>query len=287
MGSMEHVPMSRTLRAVLDELADAHLAWAPHPESAVSDSGVEVHGFCIPSSAARWVWNFLRVRHEETGWYPFLGSLAPGKLVEHDRGGKPWGGGSRQLLETALARNTDQVIADLTHSAFREMADIHIPPQSEDDLQEIEEARLLFNPEHTTHSLRPNPPIALSRTPDRAESMGRDLWLNLVHAQAGHELPALFPRLLQTPNWSGFPNRQLLPVDHVAVLRHWHKMWGADFYYADSVALELLVKNPPLDRHSAAKVAVEQYVYCPDWSGDPEAVGNGQVRSSMWSFWWD
>ncbi|WP_345042704.1 DUF4253 domain-containing protein [Streptomyces sannanensis] len=257
-------------------------------ESAVSDSGIEVHGVRVPPSVARAAWEFLRARHGRSGWYPFLTVFGPVELVAHDRGGQPWGGGSRQLLDAALAADPEDVVSGLVHSVFREMAEIYIPPRSDDDLREIEEIRLLFDADHTALSLCAEFSEPLPGIPRRAESMGRNMWLNLVRARGGYGIPALFPRLLQTPNWSGYPDdRELLPADHVAVLGHWHKTHGADFYYADSAALDLLVKNPPRDRRAAAKAAVEQYVYCPDSIPDPESAGNGQVGSSVWSFWWD
>ncbi|MFE4977976.1 DUF4253 domain-containing protein [Kitasatospora sp. NPDC056651] len=78
-----------------------------------------------------------------------------------------------------------------------------------------------------------------------------------------------------------------MPAWHVAVLRSWYERFGAELYYAGSSRLELLVARPPTDRRTAARVAIEQYAYATDDIQDLEQAGDGQVRSHVWSFWWD
>ncbi|MET9675502.1 DUF4253 domain-containing protein [Streptomyces sp. NPDC006482] len=253
-------------------------------ESAVSASGIAVHGFRAERRSVRAAWTWWRDRHDMTGLVPFVTTLAPRALVEHDRGDEPWSGGSRDLLDSALRAVPSEVMAELRASRLREMTDLYVPPQDDADRKEIEECELLFDPEAVAAEIaaRPEPgPESTART----GLEGEPVWLNFVEAKAGYELPALFPGLVRTPNWSGHQDRQLLPADHVAVLRHWHERYGAEFCFADSSTLELAVSRPPLNLLEIARAAVEQYAYCPDL-GDA-AIAGDQVRRSVWTFWWD
>ncbi|MFE7531316.1 DUF4253 domain-containing protein, partial [Kitasatospora sp. NPDC057542] len=112
-----------------------------------------------------------------------------------------------------------------------------------------------------------------------------------VQARHGYEVPALLPKAFETPNWNFSPDdddhHELLPAWHVAVLRSWYERFGAELYYAGRSRLELLVARPPADRRTTARVAIEQFAYAFDGVQDPDIAGDGQVRSPVWSFWWD
>jgi uncharacterized protein DUF4253 len=85
-------------------------------------------------------------------------------------------------------------------------------------------------------------------------------------------------------------NTGLGPLDHLAVLRHWHQRYGAELYYPAGSNLELAVTRPPTATGDIARCAVEQYVYCNDLSqklGLPEDVARRQAHGDHWSFWWD
>ncbi|WP_407838741.1 DUF4253 domain-containing protein [Streptomyces sp. DSM 116496] len=260
---------------------------APGPvavESAVSASDIALHGFRVDRRTVRSAWAWWHAQHDRTGLVPFVTTLGPRAMVEHDGGDQPWSGGSRKLLGSALRAKSSEVMAELVAARLREMVDIYLPPRSEADRSEIEEYERLFDPMalQAELALRPDPtPESAPRT-EREEGL---LWLNFVQANAGYELPALFPALLRTANWSGHPDRLLLPADHVAVLRHWHDRYGAEFRYADSSTLELVVSRPPRTLLEVAQVGVEQYAYCPDL-GDA-AIASDQSRRSVWTFWWD
>ncbi|MFF5447170.1 DUF4253 domain-containing protein [Streptomyces sp. NPDC012888] len=253
-------------------------------ESAVSASGIAVHGFRVERRSVRTAWTWWQERKDRTGLVPFGTTLGPHALVEHDRGQDAWSGGSRALLDSALRAEPSAVMAELQASLLREMTDVYLPPQNEDDRKEIEECERLFDPEAVAAEIvaRPEPG---PEAPERKGAADEPLWLNFVEAKAGYEIPALFPGLVRTPNWSGYQDRGLLPGDHVAVLRHWSDRYGAEFCFADSSTLELAVSRPPRSPLEIARAAVEQYVYCPDL-GDPVIAGD-QARRPVWTFWWD
>ncbi|GIE85338.1 DUF4253 domain-containing protein [Actinoplanes regularis] len=113
----------------------------------------------------------------------------------------------------------------------------------------------------------------------------------LVPAAAGYEVPILVPGLIQPPNWFGAQwHPDLSPEDHSAVLRHWHRRYGAELYYTGGNELELAVFRPPATRLEVARCAIEQMIYCDDLSqkiGDVEGVAREQAGGHHWSFWWD
>jgi hypothetical protein len=255
-------------------------------ERAVSDSGVEIRGTLHREPVARSVWSRLLSLHPRTGWYPFLTPvLGPAGIVDHDRDDGSWGRGGPELLAQALAREPGAGVEELVRSRYLDSVQEE-NPEDADYEESLEEVRRFFDADHTAGLLRPDYGTPLPGVSRQAPGPRAERWVNVVRAGGGYELPALFPRLFQTPNWSGYPDdRLLLPGDHVAVLRHWHDKYGAEVHCVGG-CLDLMVRRPPLDRRTAARAAVEQYAYCYD-IGDPSQLGDGQVRSGMWSFWWD
>ncbi|MFD3998670.1 DUF4253 domain-containing protein [Streptomyces sp. NPDC058583] len=276
------------IAAMLAEESRRHLQLSVRDtdvDVAVSASGIALYGFPVEHAAVRHAWEWWRDRHDRTRLVPFVSGQSPTLVAERDGGGGPWSGGSRELLASALRAVPADVVAELKAARLREMIDIHVPPRDEADRREIAEYELLLSPEAVAAELSAAPREAAPAPPLTGDEE-EPLWLVFVEAEAGYELPALFPRLVSTPNWSGHPDRELLPADHVAVLRHWHERYGAEFLFADSANLRLVVARPPRTPEERAEAAVEQYIYCPDL-GDPELIGNGQAGSTEWAFWWD
>lgn len=118
----------------------------------------------------------------------------------------------------------------------------------------------------------------------RFDSDENETLVALIPARAGYEVPGLL-------SWQGATNVELDGADHVAVLRRWHELFGAQLVTLGFDTLELLVPRPPLDPWDAAVTAVDQYAYCPDavdqGVGSVAALAAGQVRSPSWHFWWD
>ncbi|WP_374194336.1 DUF4253 domain-containing protein [Streptomyces sp. N35] len=47
------------------------------------------------------------------------------------------------------------------------------------------------------------------------------------------------------------------------------------------------VRKPPLDPRAAAQATTELMGYCSDTVQDPLIDGDGMVRATVWSLWWD
>lgn len=100
-------------------------------------------------------------------------------------------------------------------------------------------------------------------------------------------MPVVLPHLIGTGNWFGCGDRILTPADDAALLRRWQEQWGAELFLAQGAYLELVVDRPPLGPHAAAQAATELLGYCSDTVQDLRTAGDGMVRSTVWSLWWD
>jgi hypothetical protein len=109
-----------------------------------------------------------------------------------------------------------------------------------------------------------------------------------VEARYGYEIPVLLQGLPHTPNWwVDKVQRGLEPADHLAVLHSWRKRFGAELFYIDGSRLRLAVSRPPLTPSAAAQAAVERFAYSSDGAPDLPELANGEIRSTVWSCWWD
>lgn len=100
--------------------------------------------------------------------------------------------------------------------------------------------------------------------------------------------PAEIPAVLGFGNWNACP----APEEHVAVLRYWFDVYGAELQAMSPDTLEFHVRTPPLEFPTALRVAIDQFVYAGDilMQGVHESVGalaQALVGSEHWYFWWD
>ncbi len=86
--------------------------------------------------------------------------------------------------------------------------------------------------------------------------VGDEVQMGLVPAAGGWEVPALLA-------WSGAEGAGLGGAEHLSVLCHWHRGYGADLVAMGMDQLECLVTRPPTDARSAFELAVQHYAYCP------------------------
>ncbi len=104
----------------------------------------------------------------------------------------------------------------------------------------------------------------------------------LLPTKNGWEAPAY----LNWGNWNACPPAKY----HVAALKKWHDLYGAEVISL-SDTLELKIKNRPKDKKSAFKLADELYYYCPDildQGFDTKAnLAYALMNSNFWSIWWD
>lgn len=227
----------------------------PVLERAVSPAGADLYGIRCPDAARRdALWQRLRQLHRATGFWPFLSHESPAGWEWEDR--EPSGPGTAGT----------GVLAELVDAAG-----------AGTDARHVDSATGALAPYARGELLARH----FAREPE---------WICLVEA----DLPSTLTRLLHapcTPNQSADGPAPPLGYDrHQAVLREWELRYGAALHYLGSGALVLEVARPPADRAEIARVAVEQYAYCPDLDqviGARTTVAERQVPSPHWFFWWD
>lgn len=95
------------------------------------------------------------------------------------------------------------------------------------------------------------------------------------------------PALLNWGNWNACPPAKY----HVAALKKWHELYGAELVCLSGDTLEVRLKKRPESRSAAMKLAEELYFYCPDLidqgTGTKSNLAAALLESDWWSFWWD
>jgi hypothetical protein len=111
----------------------------------------------------------------------------------------------------------------------------------------------------------------------------KEACLVLVPATTSWEVPAV---LQFDPG-----NAQVLPEVHVAVLRRWQDLYGAEIVGMAHDTLELYVPHPPRDQETARALAREHFAYCTDRvyqeAGTLEELAAMLYCRPAWRFWWD
>jgi hypothetical protein len=78
---------------------------------------------------------------------------------------------------------------------------------------------------------------------------------------------------------------------HVAALRRWSAVYGAELVCLLPDTIEMRVERPPTTRSAALALAEEQYVYCEDiviqGVQTIERLAAVLLNSPVWFFWWD
>ncbi len=105
----------------------------------------------------------------------------------------------------------------------------------------------------------------------------------LIPTKNGWEVPAF----LNWGNWNACPPAKF----HVAALKMWHDLYGAELVSLSGDMLEVRVTRKPKTRTEALKLADELYYYCADLIDQGfETKSNlaaALMSSHWWSFWWD
>ena len=241
---------------------------------ALTPGGVRLLSADLPAGRSDELWRDLLDRHPATGWYPVLGPDAAQAAELAGRYAADAQGAA--ALAAALAVDPAERFERLRQAALDERL------AEADGDEGVAFWCAIYDPASVASKL------------DGLSGPGPDVWritapyppasVLLVPAAAGYEVPVLVPGLIRAVN------TDLGPVDHLAVLRHWHQRYGAELYYPDGSDLELHVFRPPTATDDVARCAVEQTVYCHDLYqilGEPEDVARKQARGSHWSFWWD
>ncbi len=95
------------------------------------------------------------------------------------------------------------------------------------------------------------------------------------------------PAYLQYGGWNACP----APEEHVALMRRWHSLYGAEIIGMTHDVIECTVAKPPLDKEGAVQLAGEQFAYCDDivtqGCGTILDLAATLLKSEYWYFWWD
>jgi len=198
-------------------------------------------------------WRRLRAAHDRTGLWPVI--LGSDDDIAH--------------LGQRLGRDPDTEVA-------RGLA-LDAPSRLAEWRAELQEDDPDAPPRGDAAGLEP-------QDEDDFDLAGKPGWIGLVTAAAGYLVPGLLA-------WSGAENAGLEPADHVAVLKRWHDLYGAELAGLGLDVIELWVPHPPAGPADALAVAEEHYWYCPDVVDQGvetlDALAAIQVPARRWFFWWD
>lgn len=99
--------------------------------------------------------------------------------------------------------------------------------------------------------------------------------------------PTAIPAYMRWGNWNDCPS----PAHHVAALRAWRSLYGAELIGLGADTINLRVSRNPTTRETALELARAQHVYCSDiihqGVGSYRALAAGLMASDWWFFWWD
>ncbi|WP_328895954.1 DUF4253 domain-containing protein [Streptomyces sp. NBC_00236] len=243
-------------------------------ESARPPRGGVLHGFACPPDARTDAWRRLRSEFSRTGLWPFVSHQRPTDWDwDETRSGaqhvaEP--AGHRPVLERLLAEQSGQLRLGVPGAG---------PPA--DGLDALVESLTRAIGDGAAPARGLDPDEVFARPPG---------WICLAPVAD----PSGLPELLDAPdtvNWtSDAPDATLGYADHSAVLREWNVRYGAVPYQIGSRTLVLAVKHPPVSRRETARVALEQFAYCPDLEqvlGGPVAIAQRQAGADRWFFHWD
>lgn len=95
------------------------------------------------------------------------------------------------------------------------------------------------------------------------------------------------PAYLRFGAWNDCPQ----PEEHVAMMRFWHRCWGAEVVGITRDVVEMWMGQPPSNKVDALKLAKQQYLYCQDivdqGTQTLESLAAGLLDGTSWFFWWD
>ncbi|NUV64575.1 DUF4253 domain-containing protein [Streptomyces sp. CAI-85] len=189
----------------------------------------------------------------------------------------------REAVAVAVIRDPDEVIAEMVAAFLADSLDKSPDRETEQEWLEV------LNPQNLATSLMGPIDAPLAGDPwSGFLSWKTELWMCLVEAGHGYEIPVLLQKLPHAPNWYvDRVQRGLEPADHLAFLCSWRRRFGAELFYIDGSNLRLAVSRPPLTPSTAAQAAVELFAYSSDAAPDLPTLADGEIRSTVWTCWWD
>ena len=101
------------------------------------------------------------------------------------------------------------------------------------------------------------------------------------------EKPWEIPAFLGFGNWNDCPETFV----HVAIFKEWFSTFGAEPFLMEGDTVMMHVKDPPITRDDAWRLACDQAVYAEfDQSGiyaDRKYLAASLIETNSWYFWWD
>lgn len=105
----------------------------------------------------------------------------------------------------------------------------------------------------------------------------------LVPTRNGWEVPGF----LEYGGWNDCPE----PAAHIAMLRRWNVLHGAELVSLGPDTVELSIGRPLRDRQAALGIAREQFIYAYDivhqGTTTLDRLADEITGASVWFFWWD
>ena len=284
-------------------------------EHLFSPDGHEVYGLTVPGEHALTTWGALRDLSDETGYWPvILGAdeevefhrrfitdfsaaksvrdiLGKAETIDLDRlvenrllGLAELDSNEWEAFSAMLMRKAEDAGEDAYIDVVSEWAD-HIdkvPGRRRAVLEQLLRERAGEWPENA----EPHNYFSIPYEWTDGYKMLKPLKavrLALVPTRASWEVPAY----LKFGGWNDCP----WPEEHVAILKRWHELYGAQVVGLTHDELEVGVTRPPNSKLSAFNLAREQYGYCADLVDQTEGgildLAATLLDASVWYFWWD
>ena len=99
--------------------------------------------------------------------------------------------------------------------------------------------------------------------------------------------PTAIPAYMRWGNWNACPPAAC----HVAALRAWRDLYGAELIGLGADTINLRVSRKPATREEALELARVQHIYCSDiidqGVGSYRALAAELMAHDWWFFWWD
>ena len=250
-------------RFARDALSRARIGGATFRKTGICGESAAAWAITVPGKSAIGLWQELRDRLEP-GWWPIVvgGESDEARLAE-----------GAADIETAASR-TLELSAGLDVTAlFKRWHHENEPEEDEGERWDVVGTWPAATPRPSSFTL---PFDILSGKP-------RQTVVAIVPSNDGAEVPA-------TLGWGGW-NACPRPEEHVAVLRRWADIYGAELVGISGDVIEMRVLRPPKTREAAMVLATEQYDYCSDivtqGTQSISALAADLLDDPTWYFWWD
>jgi hypothetical protein len=219
----------------------------------------------VPGAATLETWQRLRDLMPETGRWPIVvGDMDEAGLVFEGLGGDF---DPRLLLETSLAIDPSRWAADLRQTD----PELYTPLREEPTFRDR-----VFLETEPRRELMLHLDVQNNRPVDQ-------VGIVLVPTERSWEAPAW----LNYGGWNECPH----PEVHVAFLRRWHELYGAEVVAIGPDVMELSIARPVTCRDEALALADEQFLYCYDivtqGTETLDRLAAHLLRATVWYFWWD